>query len=62
MLMSFFHEIVFLYPHKKEELKEVVYWIFGELFEEEEEDFDIEAIKIVNSLIKNLFKSRSVFV
>jgi hypothetical protein len=59
--MSFFHEIVFLYPHKKNDLKEVIYWILGELFDEDEEDYDIEAIKIINSFIKNLYKSRGVF-
>lgn len=32
-LMSFFHELVFLYPHKRNELKEVVYWVMGELFD-----------------------------
>lgn len=34
-LMSYFHEIAFLYPQKKESLKELVYWIFGELFDQE---------------------------
>lgn len=33
--MSYFHEIAFLYPQKKESLKELVYWIFGELFDQE---------------------------
>ena len=35
--------------------------MFGELFDEDEEDYDIEAIKIINSFVKNIYKSRTVF-
>ncbi len=52
---------MFLYPHRREDLKEVVYWMFGELFDEDEEDCDLDAIKIVNAFFKNVYKSRTVF-
>lgn len=36
LLSSYFQEIARLFPNKFNDLKEVVYWMFNELFEEED--------------------------
>ena len=52
LLASYFHEIARLFPKKSTELKELVYWMFGELFEED--DPSEEALKIIYKLLQHL--------
>jgi hypothetical protein len=35
LLASYFHEVAKLFPAKAADLRDLLYWMFGELFEEE---------------------------
>jgi hypothetical protein len=60
LLASYFHELARLFPSKAAELRDLLYWVFGELFEEEEPCE--EAVRIVLKLVQNLPACRSLLL
>ena len=60
LLASYFHEVAKLFPSKAVDLRDLLYWMMGELFEEEDPCED--AIRIVNKMLQHLHSFHSLFL